>query len=666
MRRAWAIGWLGAALLAFAPSATAAPSPLDLVLPLKADLGGLQRYAQAVSTLGSPYYGDYAPLSELARRFGASSSTRARVVELLRRAGATGVRIDVTGLFADATFSARRAAVARIAPQLKGLITGIVGPDARQGATPEFSAHAAASQPSSERPRTGTPSGCHGALATGGFTPNQYLTAYGFQALHQAGLLGQGERVAVIETSGYKRSDVHAFTRCFALPMPSLHGFGVGFRRPLAPGGEASLDIEILAAAAPKLSSIDVYETRSTAVDVLRGITAPLAARQRPNVISASLGICEPLLYELVGASGIGAAEGSLQMAAASGITVLAASGDRGSADCRGANGRPVPTLAVNYPASSWWTTGVGGTNLDLTAANQISNEIVWNDAAEQPGAAGGGGASALFKRPDYQDGTVSGATRAVPDVSMLADVAPGDAIFCSTKRDCINGANHRRWLPIGGTSASTPLLAGGLALVDEDLRVHGLQELGLVNPLLYKIGSADQASVFHDVTAIGNDVGPYLINKPLGCCNAAPGYDEASGWGSLNIGAFAGAALSAQPRPVAISLSLPVHQHPLKDHQILATLSCSGPCLTAAAAKIRIGGAKPFASASRVARLTSAGVVTLGIPLSPRQLHRIRRHRRAIATIRGILFDPVVAGVLFNPGQSVQRQTAGRRLRIG
>ena len=85
---------------------------LSLMLPLRADVAGLERLATAVSTIGSPQYGQFWSIPALARRYGASASDRARVVGFLQRAGASGVKIDRTGLFADATMtvtSAQRA-----------------------------------------------------------------------------------------------------------------------------------------------------------------------------------------------------------------------------------------------------------------------------------------------------------------------------------------------------------------------------------------------------------------------------------------------------------------------------------------------------------------------------------------------------------------------------
>ncbi|MGI8506935.1 MAG: S53 family peptidase, partial [Solirubrobacteraceae bacterium] len=490
---------------------------LQLVFPLDADLAGLERFATAVTTAGSAQYGQYQPIATLARRFGASSAERAGVLRYLARAGASKVRIDATGLFADATMTVALAqrlfgtslaryegaratrfvaptSPARVPPALRRMVTGVVGLDTRPVfggsalivAGSSHFAHTAGrfgtdSVPSGYDQRTGAASGCDGALAQRGFTPNQYLTAYDYSPLHDAQVLGQGERVALIEIDGFHYSDLRSFAGCFGFGVPAINAYGVGLKRPLAPGGETTLDLEVLDAAAPGLKAVDVYESRARAADVLISLTAPLQNRGRvPEVISASLGTCEPALQFAIGRGGVRAAEGALALAAASGISVLASSGDAGSSACVVKTG-PLDALAVSYPASSPFVTGVGGTNVTLGSANQIQSQPVWNDAPYDP-SAGGGGISGLFLRPSYQKGFVSRDRRAVPDVSMLADVLPGYDIYCTAAGDCLNAQNANPWVPVGGTSAAAPLFAGGLALVDQVLREHGKQNLGLAN----------------------------------------------------------------------------------------------------------------------------------------------------------------------------------------
>jgi len=678
---------------------------IALVLPLKADEAGLQRHALAVTTIGSPQYGQYESIAALARQFGARPSARRQVTAYLRSHGATDVKIDATGLFADATmtvglaqrlFGTRLArfraahstrfiaptAAARVPAPISGLVTGVVGLDTQPLAAPaqplaaparpllganwRSASTTAAPGPqtaSGYMPRTGTPSGCPAAVATVGFTPNQYLNAFNYAPLRQAGLDGQGERVALIEIDGFRTADVRAFARCFGLPVPAINAFGVGISTALAPGGESTLDLEVLDAAAPKLKAIDVYESASGSADVLRSLTAPLQnGRDKPQVISASLGVCEPALYEAVGVPGINAAEGTLALAAASGISVLASSGDSGSSACDEPSG-PLPALAVSYPASSWWVTGVGGTNIALNPGNQILGQTVWNDAPVQVGA-GGGGLSLLFRRPTYQKAVVLPNRRAVPDVSMLADVAPGYTIFCSAPGDCINSGNANPWLPVGGTSAATPLLAGGIALVDQDLRLHGRQDVGLANSLLYSLGSSSRAStVFDDVTQGNDDLGAYLAGgdgQPLGCCTAAVGYDEASGWGSVNVSNFAQLATGMEPKIVNVALSLPARQSPIGHRELLATVSCTGRCLMASFAQVAVGHARPLEVQSNVYLLRSPGHKTIALKFSSRDRGTLRAalaaHQQIVASVQGVILDA---------GGNIEKRSATRRLTI-
>ncbi len=709
---------LGAAivvLLALVPAASASPrasaarvgaapaaAPLTLVFPLRADLAGLRAEALAVSTPGGSEYGNYASVASLASRFGASPATRRGVRAYLDRAGGRGVSVDATGLFAVATFTAARAArlfatplatfrtahgarfiapaaaiaaVPRLPTGLRAYATGVVGLDTRPLAGAPAPARAAgpvahAAQASSVRNPSGTPTGCKAAQNTGGFTPNQYLTAYGYDPLHAARLAGQGERVALIEIDGFRYGDIRTFANCFGLAIPALNGFGVGVAKPLAPGGEATLDLEVLLSAAPALKSIDVYETHASAADTLRALTAPLANAHKPQVISASLGLCEPVLWESVHASGIDTAEASLQMAAAAGITVLASTGDQGSADCTGVDGAPLPDVAVNYPASSWWVTGVGGTNLVLNSANVITSQVVWNDGADQPGSAGGGGVSDLFARPNYQDGASTARGRGVPDVAMLADVAPGYAIYCTAKPACVTPALPDPWQTVGGTSASTPLLAGGLALIDQALHNAHRQDLGLVNPLLYRAAHAAPAS-FDDVTSGSNDIGPQITSggRLLGCCAAKPGYDTASGLGSVNFEAFSDFAVHMQAAPVSLGLAIPAGQSPVRSHQLRVTVSCSGLCRVGAHADVSIRHHGSFEVDSAIVRLAGRGSRTLALRFSSAEMNRLRAGLRArnriTASVSGALINGVVYNVLPDAGTSIENTTPARTLVI-
>src|SRR5205807_9105585 len=105
---------------------------------------------------------------------------------------------------------------------------------------------------------------------------------------------------------------------------------------------------------------IDVYETKPYIADVLKALTAPLQRRHdRPAVISVSIGACEPVVRKALGRSGLIASQYALEAATSSGVTVVAAAGDTGSAGCQRRGRPPLRRLAVLYPASSWFVTGV-------------------------------------------------------------------------------------------------------------------------------------------------------------------------------------------------------------------------------------------------------------------------------------------------------------------
>jgi hypothetical protein len=378
---------------------------------------------------------------------------------------------------------------------------------------------------------------------------------------------------------------------------------------------------------------------------VLESLTAPLQNRGHvPDVISASLGTCEPALKAGIGRAGERSVEGALALAAASGISVLAASGDGGSSGCIGRNG-PIDVLAVSYPASSPYVTGIGGTNVTLTPANQIEAQYVWNDAPYAL-SAGGGGLSTVFKRPSYQRGFVSKNRRAVPDVSLLADVLPGYNIYC-TAPECLAG-NPSPWITVGGTSASAPLFAGGLSMVDQLLREHGRQNLGLANSLLYEIqGHNASSGAISDVTINNNDLGPYIPagnHRPLGCCSAEPGFDFASGLGSVDLGKFALLASALQPAIATVDLRLP-GQRPVARHLLLASVTCSARCIVRAGASIAVTGARGFGVGSRDVVLGHGGRATLKLRFSGGQLkrlrHALRHHREIVATVTAKVVDP-------------------------
>jgi subtilase family serine protease len=684
---------------------------LTLDLPLRADTAGLARFAAAVSDPSSPEYGQYQPVAVLSRRFGATPARRRQVVRYLHSVGATAVSIDVTGQFADATmpvatatrvfgaglasfrvatsggeqrFVAPTAAV-HLPAALAGAVTGVIGLDTEPFQPPQPAPLPAAQRPatvtgglrgvlakwsspaafgstataevdlgSGYTPRTGTAAGCPEALAQpSGFTPNQYRQAYNIGIAPAVPGDGTGERVALIEIDGFKPSDITTFASCFGLPMGRVDVFHIGVRHNLRPSFETTLDLEMLLASAPGVYArgVGVYQTRPTGSVVLRALTAPLRRRNnRPDVISASLGICEPNLVDTasIGRAGADAFNRTLEVAAADGVSVVASAGDTGSTAClnpRSRIGRPRRFKAVSFPASSPWVTGVGGTNVALDTGNGIARQVVWNNSPGLPDA-GGGGYSRLFRRPRYQRGFTRSRHRVVPDVSVLADPYPGYLIYCSARPGCVNRVNGDAWTSFGGTSAGAPLLAGSFALVDAELRMHGYPNLGFANPLLYKIAHSKlRHVVFRDVRVGSNDVFA-AQGRGVGCCSAKRGFDAASGLGSVNIGALIFAVAGETHHYARLRVHVPRQRHVLQARRLRITVRCSRACRFIAYTRIRIKdrpGLIKAKSRLHVRHRRGRSSVTVRLPRRARATiaTALRRHHRVTANLYAAIVDP-------------------------
>jgi subtilase family serine protease len=235
----------------------------------------------------------------------------------------------------------------------------------------------------------------------------------------------------------------------------------------------------------------------------------------------------------------------ALIAAQANGVTVLAATGDNGSANFLKQpvkNPAQIPYPSVGWPASDPLVTAVGGTyhctdptNTTSPVTDSTDHPIQCQHHPGQPEVGwidGGGGYSILFSRPDYQNNLPAGSSyvgssvgapgpnsnmRGVPDVAYQASGRTAPLVY-------LGG-----WFTVGGTSCSTPQWAGLVAIADQ---ISGT-DLGFINPGLYKIGSDANryASDFFDVTQ-GNN-GAYAPTIPG--YSASQGWDAVTGLGTPN-----------------------------------------------------------------------------------------------------------------------------------
>ena len=162
--------------------------------------------------------------------------------------------------------------------------------------------------------------------------------------------------------------------------------------------------------------------------------------------------------------------------------------------------------------------------------------EAAWNESGTGGLLSTGGGPSVLYPKPSWQNGpgVPSDNVRDVPDIALSA--ALHDAYFVTYQ-----GSNGG----VGGTSASTPSMAGIVALLNQYQVSKGFQKqpgLGNINPQLYRLAQS-APSAFHDITASNNIVpcGQGSQDCVTGSFGypAGPGYDMATGLGTIDANAL-------------------------------------------------------------------------------------------------------------------------------
>ncbi|GAC1566431.1 MAG: S53 family serine peptidase [Ktedonobacteraceae bacterium] len=405
---------------------------------------------------------------------------------------------------------------------------------------------------------------------------------------------GKGATLAVFELSGYTPADITNYEKQFFGPTEHVHLVDInidgGPITPICPTGdecgpfgpppcangcdsadysgdiEVEADIETQIAIAPKIDRILVYN----APNDFNGTTVvneyfKIANDDLADSISTSWGLCE---QDATLAQAEAESVAFAQMAA-QGQSMFDAAGDTGAFDCLRGSG--YTGLAVEDPASQPFVTGVGGASFgtfdpgsNLHPSYPTGFETVWNVldlcSANALGncanfGAGGGGVSSFWARPPYQYGPgvtsslsqkapycSQAATgqfcRETPDVSANADEFTPYAEYCTgnpkTNSTCAtfsSGQTPPGWFGIGGTSLSSPLWSGIIALWDS---VHGAR-FGTANSGLYELFRFNHSysRFFHDIT------GKNQTENNNGYYPTTPNYDMATGIGTPRISAI-------------------------------------------------------------------------------------------------------------------------------
>jgi subtilase family serine protease len=383
------------------------------------------------------------------------------------------------------------------------------------------------------------------------FTPGpQDIFNYNIGNLWLKGIDGTGTTVAVIE--GWDDPGIAAYIHVrdvrYGLPDPDIQTiFPSGPLPAQCPAGmvalgsygscdawvgELRLDVlavhliapyaKIVISATPADSEITDDAASNVAPPEMMHALEYIAANHIANAISISDGTGEGT-YSF-GAAQIHANDPGPLAAAAAGIPVLNATGDCGvvqnlaiaNAQCGNTSAGPQTATWDDNP----WMTAVGGSvpNVSKTDGSKLGPDPVWHVGGI---FSEGAGFSAVYPRPSYQNGVakITGSPwRSVPDITMDAQ---------------------------DGTSESAPMTAGVLALATQ--LNHG-QNLGPINPALYEIlGPLGSHAGISDVVSGNNSV----INPSTGQVlvqgfTAAPGFDVASGWGTIDASTFVPALVAA------------------------------------------------------------------------------------------------------------------------
>ena len=413
------------------------------------------------------------------------------------------------------------------------------------------------------RPKTDLANG-ENALA-----PGDFATIYDVNPLYSAGIDGTGQSIAVVGRTNIRLTDVQDFRSFSGLPAHDPQFIINGTDPGIADIGdetEADLDVEWSGGVAKGATVKFVISMSTTTSDGVDLSAQYVVDNNIAPVMTTSYGACESLIG-IAGEAFYGQLEAQ---AAAQGITSFVSSGDSGAAGCDAsssstATGGP----AVSGLCSPPYDVCVGGTefldaatNTYWSAVNDATThasalsyipEEAWNESGTAgvtcPGDetcdqlwATGGGPSIVFSKPYWQvaPGVPADGARDVPDVSLAAATHTPYIVF----RGSLSPSSH--FIGVGGTSASTPSFAGLMALI---VQQAGARQ-GNANPRLYQLANAQYGgagpTVFHDVTT-GNNSVPGQAGF-----SCTPGYDLATGLGSVDASALA----NAWGSPCSFSLS--------------------------------------------------------------------------------------------------------------
>jgi Putative Ig domain len=379
-----------------------------------------------------------------------------------------------------------------------------------------------------------------------GYGPSSLQSAYNLPS----STVGSGETVAVVDAYNDPdaASDLATYRSDWGLPacgsgcFEQVNQEGETSPLPAAAGTtgwdvEESLDIDMVSAICPLCHIILVEANSASTANLGAGVNA--AVSLGADFVSNSYG----------GSESSSDTTYDSEYYNHPGVAVTASAGDDG--------------YGVSYPAASQYVTSVGGTSLSTASNSRGWTETVWGSSSGGEGT--GSGCSADDPKPSWQTDTGC-SNRTDNDVAAVANPNTGLAIY--------DTYSEGGWLEVGGTSASSPIIASTFALA-------GTPAAGTYpSSYIYK-----HTSDLYDVTSGANG-----SCSPAYLCTAEVGYDGPTGWGTPDgVAAFSSGTTAntvtvtnpgSQTGTVGTAVSL----------QISATDSASGQTLTYSATGLPAG----------------------------------------------------------------------------
>ncbi|KAJ3771981.1 subtilisin-like protein [Lentinula raphanica] len=540
---------------------------IDIRIALKAvDNAGLQSKLYEISTPGSPSYGQYLTRDEIEVYAAPSAESMTAVTSWLQSKNITAALTGPFGEYLSFTIQVSEAnnllnadytnftystpSTSSQAVQMWGLYTAAYSipmnlsehislihpssafapPATRSGRTLLYPratsspSHGTASATFAKRTNT-APASCETLVP-----PSCLQSLYGIPstpATQSSNVLG----VSALQSNWALDSDLEDFLTEYRPDMSPETTFTVvtvaNGSNPQEPGDasfEASLDIQYTVGIATKVP-IEFISVGYDGLDFFTSLTDLaeylITADDPPQVVTTSYGVGEGFFSP----NDAGLMEqvcNSLMQATSRGISLLVSSGDDGAGGCTA--GPTNLTLFTAFPSACPFVTAVG-------SVTKISPEVASNFS--------GGGFSNYFTRPSYQDNAVS---------SYLSSIgSANEGLYNSSGRAVPDIAAQGEKIPIisngqavleEGTSASSPIFASVISLVNDRLIEEGKPVLGFLNPFIY---SNPQA--FFDIV---NGNTPGLVPADCPGSNGWPaleGWDPATGFGTPNFDAIALAA---------------------------------------------------------------------------------------------------------------------------